>query len=437
MTKLYEQLLDLQHATTKEDKKNTILSYYEDATFMEVLKFRLDPFDVIGLSTKKLKSDVEANVKYTNISDLLAYLRVHNTGRREDIAIAKGWLNQFDGDEYEFLFGILAKTQTLGVGAKIVNDTLGKGTIADFDVQLAFPFEKKIDRYDDEQEFMVTQKLDGHRCLTMVKPDGSIVSFTRKGQEIDGLNELHEDIAEFVKNNADVLADYPEGIALDGEVLLKNKDNLTTGELFQATSVALKSEGEKHNIEYHLFDIVPLNEFLDQKESNQTYEQRRAVLDELTSGELVSPIDVLARIHKDEIPEWSHYAIKNGWEGVMLNTVEGKYKKTRSPQLLKVKKMHTADLPVIGFTKAETGAFAGTLATVNVQLDEDNIVQVGSGFTEEMRHEIWDNQEKYLNVMVEVQYFEQTSNKKGEKSLRFPVFKQFRFDKTTDDINIE
>lgn len=437
MTKLYEQLLDLQHAITKKDKQAVIVENHDDATFMNVLKFRLNPFDVIGLSTKKLNQDVQPNPKFTNIDDLLAYLRDHNTGRREDIALVKGWLNQFDGDEYTFLFGILAKTQTLGVGAKAVNDVLGKETIPDFDVQLAFPFEKKIDRYDDDQQFVVTQKLDGHRCLTMVKPDGSIVSFTRKGQQIDGLSELHQSIKAFVDQNQAVLTQFADGIAFDGEMLLKNPDNLTTGELFQATSVVLKRDGEKHDVQYHLFDIVPLPEFLDAKQSSADYVTRRSVLDHLIGTDLVAPIKALATITKADIPAWSKVAVDNGWEGVMLNTVDGHYKKTRSPQLLKVKKMHTADLPVIGFTQAETGTFAGSLGALDVQLDEDNVLQVGSGFTEAMRDEIWNHQDKYLNVMVEVQYFEVTENKKGEKSLRFPVFKQFRFDKTTDDINIE
>ena len=39
--------------------------------------------------------------------------------------------------------------------------------------------------------------------------------------------------------------------------------------------------------------------------------------------------------------------------------------------------------------------------------------------------------------MVEIQYFELSENQNGGKSLRFPVFKDFRFDKTPDDANIE
>ena len=62
---------------------------------------------------------------------------------------------------------------------------------------------------------------------------------------------------------------------------------------------------------------------------------------------------------------------------------------------------------------------------------------MGSGLTKEQRIEIWNNQEDYLGVMVEIQYFEETTNQNGGKSLRFPVFKTFRYDKTPDDANVE
>lgn len=99
--------------------------------------------------------------------------------------------------------------------------------------------------------------------------------------------------------------------------------------------------------------------------------------------------------------------------------------------------MHTADLEIVGFNQAIDGKNAGQLQSINVKLDDENVVQVGSGLTEELRLEIWNNQDKYLGAMVEIQYFELSENQNGGKSLRFPVFKDFRFDKTPDDANIE
>ena len=53
-----------------------------------------------------------------------------------------------------------------------------------------------------------------------------------------------------------------------------------------------------------------------------------------------------------------------------------------------------------------------------------------------MRDEVWNNKDKYLNKIAEIQYFEETSNQKDDKlSLRFPVFKDWRFDKDEESYN--
>ncbi|NCE77253.1 hypothetical protein D1157_20350, partial [Anaerotruncus sp. X29] len=72
-----------------------------------------------------------------------------------------------------------------------------------------------------------------------------------------------------------------------------------------------------------------------------------------------------------------------------------------------------------------------------VKLDENNTVDVGSGFTAEQRKYIWDHKDEYLGQVVEIQYFEITNDRFGNMSLRFPVWKNIvRFDKTPDDVNL-
>ena len=93
-----------------------------------------------------------------------------------------------------------------------------------------------------------------------------------------------------------------------------------------------------------------------------------------------------------------------------------------------MKKFESCDLKVVGFEEGE-GNFKGTLGRINVEF-KDNIVGVGSGFELTMRDEIWNNKDKYIGKIAEIQYFEITKNQKDNKeSLRFPVFKGWRFDK--------
>lgn len=438
---LLQKLETLQETTGKKAKSTYITENKNDKLFIKVLEFLYNPFKVSGISTKKLNKDVDKIPNTMNLSELLDYLTAHNTGTDYDIGIIKYFLDTHDNNT--ILSQLISKTLTLGVSGKSINDALGESLVPTFDVQLAFPYDKtitststkrQIDRYDDDDLLYVTQKLDGFRGLTTYKT--KIQTYSRKGQLIDGLDELHQDIENVIQASG-LLDMFPNGFAIDGELLLKNEDNLTSDALFRATTKELRKNGKKQNITYNIFDILPLDEFYYKDASTQMYKERRAILDTIQSGQFTQVVPVLDVITKHDIPKWSNYASDQGWEGIMLNYANGYYRTKRSAELLKVKKMHTADLEIVGFNQAIDGKNAGQLQSINVKLDDENIVQVGSGLTEELRLEIWNNQDKYLGAMVEIQYFELSENQNGGKSLRFPVFKDFRFDKTPDDANIE
>jgi DNA ligase-1 len=116
----------------------------------------------------------------------------------------------------------------------------------------------------------------------------------------------------------------------------------------------------------------------------------------------------------------------------MINICDASYEFKRTNNLLKVKKMNTLDLQIIGFEEG-AGRLAGTLGAILVRYKNGNVVKVGSGFTDWLREEIWKNQGKYIDRICEIQYFEETTNADGGISLRFPVFKDFRYDKLNAD----
>lgn len=434
---------ELANTSVKKEKTEILKKYRSNYFFEEVMGFLYNPFKIVGISTKKINKDVVLQEHNYNIVELINYLLTNNTGNDISIGHVKYFLQQFNDVDRLIFEQIITKTISLGVSAKSVNAAYGSTFVPTFDVQLAFPYDKtitststtrQIDRYTDQDLLYLTQKLDGFRGLMVF--DNELRTFSRKGQLITGLNQLHSDLQDLIVNN-NLQKIYPDGFVLDGELLLDNKDNLASDELFRATTKVLRKDGDKKDIIYNIFDIVPLDEFYYHDKSSETYEARRMKLETIEDSQFVKVVPVLDIVTKDKIPYWSNYATEHGWEGVMLNYAKGYYRTKRSPELLKVKKMHTADLPIVGFNQAIDGKYVGKLQSINVQLDDENIVQVGSGLTEELREEIWNNQEKYLGVMVEIQYFEMTENQNGGKSLRFPVFKDFRFDKTPEDINVE
>jgi DNA ligase-1 len=94
--------------------------------------------------------------------------------------------------------------------------------------------------------------------------------------------------------------------------------------------------------------------------------------------------------------------------------------------------MNTLDLEVVGYEEG-SGRLAGTLGAILVRYKDGNIVKVGSGFSDEMRASIRSAPSDVIGKIIECQYFEETTNADGGISLRFPVFKDFRPDKTEAD----
>ncbi|MGZ3123654.1 ATP-dependent DNA ligase, partial [Bacillus subtilis] len=417
--------------------KELILKNNEGNTeFREALSFLLNPYIVTGVSTKKMRKKIPVKTKakladkvhkISTFKEAIEYIKRHNSGRDVDILAIKGFIESVvTGDERLFIEKFFTKDLKLGISSKTVNKVYGKGTIPQFEVMLAKSFKDEHEKI--EGDFYVTLKLDGNRCIAIV--DGSGVKFfTRQGKPILDMVELDSQFRSF-----------PQGV-YDGELLLINKDNLPSDKLFRATQKVVRKDGEKKDLEFHIFDFVSISEFEDGI-SKRTYAQRRNTLDMVITpytqneGCMISVLPVLySGNDKSVIPVLMKEVENQGFEGLMINTGDGLYQATRSSNLLKVKTMKTADLLVMSVERAIDGQFEGLLGRVNVEY-KGNLVGVGSGFTIEQRREFIDNPDLICGKIIEVQFFEESKDEKtGMPSLRFPVFKGIRDDKNVEDVN--
>ena len=123
---------------------------------------------------------------------------------------------------------------------------------------------------------------------------------------------------------------------------------------------------------------------------------------------------------QSQIMKWLDYAVNQGWEGLMLNK-DATYKCKRTTDLIKIKRFYTMDLPVVDVLEGD-GRLCGALGALVVKY-KDNTVNVGSGFSDESRSELWENKDSLIGRIVEVKYKEITKDKKtGLESLQFPIF---------------
>ncbi|KRN10860.1 ATP-dependent DNA ligase [Liquorilactobacillus mali] len=434
----------ISETSSKNEKVSIIKENEDNILFKEVLKFVFDDFIRTGISTKKMSVTdlVEPDQDFNNILELMEYVEENNTGKLQVVSNIKNFAKKYSESVEQFILNIFAKNIKVGITAKSINKALCKGFIKEFSCQLAYPMNKYPDRVESGRDFSITQKLDGHRCVAIC--DGvEVAFFTRQGIRYVGLDLLGKQV-EVLAN----IINQGKPVVLDGELVLDNKDNLETKDLFRATAKVLKNDkADKTGILFNVFDWLPLDEFFE-GESKLAYLDRKSKLAEsyvtfTSSYDMVATdfklkivptlysgndTSIIAKLQDEKVK-------KLGWEGLMLNFNDSFYKTKRTPDLLKIKQFFNADVLVKDVYEG-TGANKNKLGGVIIQF-KDFEVQVGSGFTEDDRVKYWNNPEDIIGKIIDVQYFEESENQNGGKSLRFPTFKSVRSDKNIDDISYE
>ena len=418
---------EIMSSNSRLHKQAILKKYRDDDVIQKYLQIAFDPYQVYGISTKKLNKEVHVGdvLAVSTVFDLFNYLKEHNTGSDYDIAVCQLALNWLAWDEREcaeLLEKLICKDLSIGCDSKTINKEI-PGLIPTFDVQLANKYFDKPE-YVEGKTFVITTKIDGGRIIAL-KENGQVSFYTRAGQKYEGLVDLELEMLRFM----------PDDTCLDGEITLLDRGSLSSKDAYKETMKIVRTKDkEKHGIKMLVFDWMPAKEFKRQS-CDVPYNIRRArasaLLDkDLTYFEML-PILYIGN-DTTKITEILEDEVAKGEEGVMINICDALYEFKRTNNLLKVKKMQTMDLEIIDFEEGE-GRLAGMLGAVLVRYKNGNVVKVGSGFSDDLRLSIWNNQSDYLGRIAEISYFEETTNASGGESLRFPIFKDFRPDKTEAD----
>ena len=247
----------------------------------------------------------------------------------------------------------------------------------------------------------VSTKLDGIRCLII---DG--VAYSRSLKPIR--NKYIQSIIGNEKYNG-----------FDGELVV---GNIYDKDVFQKTTSGVMSEQGEPNFVFYVFD--------DFTHPNLPYSERadktRYKVDTLTDH--IKFLGQKLVDSKERIEFLLETEQVVGGEGLILRSPNGKYKYGRSTpkeQLsIKLKFFEQDEFEVIGFnermhnanevTTNELGYTErsshkdnmipmNTLGSLILKYGDDSF-QMGTGFTDEQRQEIWDNRDKYLGKLASVRY---------------------------------
>jgi len=423
-----EDLIKELNTTNSTKNKIALLICYTDCK-----KFLSYTYDTIkyqyGVTSDGILSigqtlDLSDAVEYADFEHLLIALSNRTLTGHNAIKACMRFI-QDNIEHKKLILNVLDRNLEIRVGAKIINQVF-PGCISEFSVALANslgdydPNRTKIDFTKDE--YVVERKLDGVRTIAIIDNDGNITFKSRNGKVYNTLGVIEDQLKSLKLHN----------VVLDGECCLLNSDGTDD---FQGMMKEIRRKDHTiQNAAYRCFDIIPLDKFY-AKADDTRYSFRYNCLQSVLGKNLPNVGYVDAWIVKswDDVDRLHEMAIRNNWEGLMLrkNTA---YKGDRTNDLLKIKQFCEHEYVV---NNIEVGPFrvihydnAGRayettedIVTTIFITHEGNTVGVGSGMSIDMRRLWKQNPSLIIGKTITVKYFEETIDKNGNKSLRFPTLK--------------
>lgn len=289
-----------------------------------------------------------------------------------------------------------------------------------------FGFEPMLcDSYDNDTigtNHIIEPKLDGVRCTAFVdiKGGGKVTLVTRQGHQILSCNHICDAITDLLHNGR-VIFDL-HSMAIDGELW---HPTLSFDEI---SGLVRRKDVQSPKIQFHAFDMVWRDDNLFWLKGISLHNRRRSLNSFIENSNDDSCIKTVPQIHKlNCADDYLHWAVLNGYEGVVIKDTTAHYKFGRARSMLKYKPLHSTEFKIVSF-KEGTGEMQGMVGALGIvpeptkQYSITNTVHmVGTGLDRETRKAIWDSPHLYLGRTIEVT-FQSVTN---DGNLRFPAFHRF------------
>lgn len=425
MHKVKDLFLSIAETNSRLQKQNILKENADNKVFTDTLVFLLSPFVLTGISTKKIDKKLKPLAVTKSITDwneMRKYLATHNTGTDNDIRVVQKFVSNQNKDMRTFYEMLITKSLKLGIDAKTVNDII-PNLIPTFNVQLGTSIENC--KLKDDEYIYISQKLNGNRCVYY---DGRL--YSRQGKLFTGLEHIVADIQKIP---------CADSYVFDGELIGKNEEGLTDSQNFQvSTGIANSKDKDKSSLKLVIFDVLLKEEF-ERGYSTEKYGMRKVFLNSVVKLAIeqnnLQNIELVQFFYEgydhEQIWKWLAVCEEKDYEGCMVN-LDVPYYCKRVKTLMKVKQFKDIDLRCTRVNVADKGKYRGKLGSITCKYG-DSEVDVGSGFSDDLRHYYIDNPDKIVGKIISVKYKEETVNKNGGKSLQFPVFMAVREDKEKAD----
>jgi len=254
----------------------------------------------------------------------------------------------------------------------------------------------------------IQPKLDGVRCLFSAKG-----AFSRTGNQFMNVMHIEKSLEPFFEKYPEVVLDgelYNHGLKDDFEkiISLVRKKIPSVQDVVEASQLT----------QYHIYDVASME--------YATYTTRNVFIThehllkhkhclQVIPTKLATDFDDALNMHKENL--------KLGYEGSIYRSMDGKYKGTRSWDLMKFKDFHDAEATIINYEVGK-GKREGTLGKFIMEDEHGNVFGCppGKGYDYKGMANLLENIHDYIGQVATFTYFQRTQ----AGSYRHPLFKCLR-----------
>lgn len=287
--------------------------------------------------------------------------------------------------------------------------------VGGIDPMLAHSFEKR--GHDIRWPAYVQPKLDGHRCVAVIQ-DGVCTLWSRQRKKITGVPHINRALEKCFGTTM-IGTDIP--IIFDGELYNHDyRDN------FEELTSFIRQQTPKPGhevVQFWIYDSVMLDDPIFAERYINLALAEELVQFTLKSNHPIVFVPTAKVKDKDEMIRVFGAYIENGFEGLMVRNVQGKYVGKRSKDLQKVKLMQDAEYEVVAIEQGK-GKMAGLAMFVCKLPDSDETFRVKMKGTLESLRDYYDNPKPWIGKMLTVQFQKFSADGKPI----FPVALRFRED---------
>lgn len=317
-------------------------------------------------------------------------------------------------DVIKYLSMIIKKHLNIGLGRATVNKVY-PGLLKSFNIQLCTTYDSKKHSLENT---LAQKKYNGYRCIARFNNITNEWDFiSRNGKLFPKANLT---LIEKELNDNTIYKEF----VFDGELDAGNF-NLSASIAMTETQHPLCSK-----LIYRMFDIIPINEW-DNKKSTQILEDRLKLLHGLVKNDSRNFIYAVETVYEynngDNIDDLIKYMIESGGdvEGAVFKKKDSFYNFDRDNTWLRIKPFSTQEFEIVAINRGQ-GKYANTCGSITVKgFDDQTNKEVNanvSGIKDDIKDNMWNNQEKYIGKYAEIEYQYVTP----DGSLRHPNFVRMR-----------